>query len=79
MIAAIRPDYLAAVRSGSLTGLCSTSASEDSAAEVDMNIVMTGKGRIVEVQGTAEGEPFSKAELNICCFEKGSRHLSEAT
>jgi ribonuclease PH len=42
-----------------------------------MNIVMTGKGRIVEVQGTAEGEPFSKAELNklIALGEKGIKTL----
>ena len=33
---------------------------EDSGAETDANFVMTGKGGIVEVQGTAEGEPFSK-------------------
>jgi ribonuclease PH len=38
--------------------------SEDSRAEVDMNVVMTSSGRFVEVQGTAEGMPFSKAELN---------------
>ena len=37
---------------------------EDSNAEVDMNIIMTGKGKIVEVQGTAEKEPFTKTELN---------------
>lgn len=37
---------------------------EDSAASVDMNFVMTGDGRFVEVQGTAEEEPFSDAELN---------------
>ncbi len=36
---------------------------EDSRAEVDMNVVMTGKGHFVEVQGTAEGKPFSKAQL----------------
>ncbi|MCA1841013.1 MAG: ribonuclease PH [Actinomycetota bacterium] len=36
---------------------------EDSKAEVDMNIVMTGSGRFVEVQGTAEGEPFSNDQL----------------
>jgi ribonuclease PH len=36
---------------------------EDSAAEVDMNVVMTGAGRFVEVQGTAEGLPFSRDEL----------------
>lgn len=37
---------------------------EDAAAEVDMNIVCTGDGRLVEVQGTAEGEPFDRAQLN---------------
>ena len=35
----------------------------DAAAAVDMNVVMTGEGRLVEVQGTAEGEPFSRGEL----------------
>jgi len=38
--------------------------SEDVRAEVDMNVVMTGAGRFVEVQGTAEGLPFSRAELD---------------
>jgi ribonuclease PH len=38
--------------------------SEDAGAEVDMNIVMTSSGGLVEVQGTAEGSPFSKAELD---------------
>ncbi len=37
--------------------------SEDSGAEVDMNVVMTGTGRFIEVQGTAEGVAFSRAEL----------------
>jgi len=37
---------------------------EDSRAEVDMNVVMTGSGRFVEVQGTAEGLPFSRTELD---------------
>lgn len=37
---------------------------EDSNAEVDMNVVMTKSGKLVEVQGTAEGEPFSRARLN---------------
>ncbi len=36
---------------------------EDSTAEVDMNVVMTGRGRFVEVQGTAEGKPFTAAQL----------------
>jgi ribonuclease PH len=38
--------------------------SEDSRAEVDMNVVMTGAGRFVEVQGTAEGLAFSRGELD---------------
>jgi len=38
--------------------------SEDVRAEVDMNVVMTGAGRFIEVQGTAEGTPFSRAELD---------------
>jgi ribonuclease PH len=37
---------------------------EDAAAEVDMNVVMTGRGQLIEVQGTAEGAPFSRAQLN---------------
>lgn len=37
---------------------------EDSTAEVDMNVVMTGAGRFVEVQGTAEGDPFDRAQLD---------------
>ncbi|RSN57729.1 ribonuclease PH [Actinomadura sp. WAC 06369] len=37
---------------------------EDSAAETDMNVVCTGEGKFVEVQGTAEGAPFDRAELD---------------
>ncbi len=37
---------------------------EDSQAEVDMNFVMTGSGKFIEVQGTAEGAPFTKAKLD---------------
>ncbi|MET0766878.1 MAG: ribonuclease PH, partial [Aeromicrobium sp.] len=37
---------------------------EDVRAETDMNVVMTGSGKFVEVQGTAEGAPFDKAELD---------------
>ncbi len=72
-------DYLAAISVGLVGGkpmldLCYT---EDSAAEVDMNLVMTGKGGLVEVQGTAEGGPFSKNELNklIALGEKGIKAL----
>jgi len=37
---------------------------EDSAAETDMNVILTETGKIIEVQGTAEGEPFSFDELD---------------
>ncbi|MCX7793297.1 MAG: ribonuclease PH [Thermodesulfovibrionales bacterium] len=59
-------DYLAAVSVGIVNGspvldLC---YEEDSIAEVDMNVVMTGSGEYVEVQGTAEGKPFKKEVLD---------------
>jgi len=46
---------------------------EDSRAEVDMNVVMTGGGSFVEVQGTAEGEPFDRGQLDelLAIAEKG--------
>jgi ribonuclease PH len=40
------------------------SYAEDAGAEVDCNVVMTGAGKLVEVQGTAEGEPFDRSELS---------------
>jgi ribonuclease PH len=51
---------------------------EDSRAQVDMNLVMTGKGEFVEVQGTAEETPFAKDELDqmIALASKGIRELS---
>jgi len=50
---------------------------EDSRADVDINVVMTGKGEYVEVQGTAEGEPLSRAELNrlLDLADQGIRQL----
>ena len=50
---------------------------EDSAAIVDMNVVMTGEGRFVEVQGTGEGRPFTHEELSelLALGEKGCREL----
>jgi ribonuclease PH len=52
--------------------------SEDSRAEVDMNVVMTGAGRFVEVQGTAEGMAFSRGELDslLALAEAGITELS---
>jgi len=60
-------DYLAAISVGVLEGgpILDLNYTEDSTADVDMNLVMTGKGRLVEIQGTAESAPFSKRELDI--------------
>jgi ribonuclease PH len=51
---------------------------EDVGAETDMNVVMTGDGRFVEVQGTAEGEPFDRPELDalLILAEKGCAELT---
>jgi len=58
-------DHVAAVSCGISRGVpvLDLDYAEDSAAETDANFVMTGKGGIVEVQGTAEGTPFSQGEL----------------
>ncbi len=75
-------DYLGAVSVG-IVGervLLDLDYSEDSAAEVDMNVIRTGNGRFVELQGTAETEPFSRAQLNalVDAAEKGIDRLIEA-
>jgi ribonuclease PH len=59
-------DFVAAVSVGIVGGkaLLDLDYPEDSACQTDMNVVMTGAGRFVEVQGTAEGEPFARAELD---------------
>jgi ribonuclease PH len=58
-------DSVAAVSVGMLEGhiLLDLCYAEDSRAEVDMNFVMTGSGRFVEVQGTAESDPFTQLQL----------------
>ena len=52
---------------------------EDSAAEVDMNVVMTGAGEFIEVQGTAEGDPFNRVQLDglLKLAEKGIAEIVE--
>jgi ribonuclease PH len=57
---------VAAVSVGVVAGrqLLDLDYSEDSTAETDMNVVMTADGRLVEVQATAEREPFSREELD---------------
>jgi ribonuclease PH len=52
---------------------------EDSAAETDMNVIMTEAGGFIEVQGTAEGAPYSQEELNamLDLARKGISELVE--
>ena len=59
-------DYVAATSVGIVDGtpIVDLAYEEDSRAEVDMNIVKTGDGRFIEVQGTAEGPPFDRDALN---------------
>jgi ribonuclease PH len=59
-------DSVAAVSVGIVDGtpLTDLAYSEDVRAETDMNVVVTGSGKFVEVQGTAEAEPFDREELN---------------
>jgi ribonuclease PH len=59
-------DYVAATSVGIVNGapLLDLAYDEDSRAEVDMNIVKTGDGRFIEVQGTAEGTPFDRRALD---------------
>lgn len=59
-------DYLAAISVGKVGGelLLDLNYAEDSTAEVDMNVIMTGSGKFVEVQGTAEQQAFAKKELD---------------
>ena len=72
-------DYLAAVSVGIVNGspLLDLPYREDAAAEVDMNVVMTGSGAFIEVQGSAENAPFSRAQMNdlLDLAAKGNREL----
>ncbi len=59
-------DFVAAVSVGVYQGVpvLDLDYPEDSACETDMNVVMTGSGRYVEIQGTAEGEPFTREQMD---------------
>jgi ribonuclease PH len=74
-------DSVAAVSVGVVAGepVLDLSYEEDAGAEVDCNVVMTGAGALVEVQGTAEGEPFSRGDLNalLDLAESGIAHLTK--
>ncbi|MEO8627820.1 MAG: ribonuclease PH [Betaproteobacteria bacterium] len=75
-------DFVAAVSVGIYKGnpVLDLDYQEDSGCETDMNVVMTGQGGIVEVQGTAEGAPFSRAELDamVDFAQHGIEHLIAA-
>jgi ribonuclease PH len=72
-------DFVAAVSVGRVKDaiLLDLNYEEDSTAQVDMNVVKTGDGRFVEVQGTAEGQPFSEEEMRqlLAAADKGIREL----
>jgi ribonuclease PH len=74
-------DFVAAVSVGIYRGVpvLDLDYPEDSDCETDMNVVMTGSGGLVEVQGTAEGAPFSRAELDalLGLAENGIARLIE--
>src|SRR6187399_1141294 len=72
-------DYVAATSVGIVNGepLLDLAYEDDSRAEVDMNIVKTGDGRFIEVQGTAEGQPFNREALDtlLGLADEGIRRL----
>ncbi|HUR34457.1 MAG TPA: ribonuclease PH [Vicinamibacterales bacterium] len=74
-------DSVAAISVGIVDGeaLLDLAYEDDSRAEVDMNIVKTGDGRFIEVQGTAEGQPFNRAALDnlLALADDGIRLLAE--
>lgn len=74
-------DYLASVSVGVVgeQKLLDLNYEEDSKAKVDMNVVMTGRGQFVEIQGTGEEKPFSRQELDglLELAEKGIREMIE--
>ena len=74
-------DTVAAVSVGIVEGdaVLDLSYDEDAKADVDCNVVMTGSGRLVEIQGTAEGEPFSRDQLNalVDLAQEGIARLTE--
>jgi ribonuclease PH len=78
-VSAVLRDCVAAISVGIVRGqpLLDLNYAEDSSAEVDMNVVMTGSGEFVEVQGTAEQTPFSRARLDalLGLAEQGIRRL----
>ena len=71
-------DFVAAVSVGIVGGepVLDLDYSEDSACGTDMNVVMTGAGHFVEVQGTAEGEPFTRAQMSQL-LDMGSAGIAE--
>lgn len=71
-------DFIAAISVGVVDGqpALDLTFQEDSQAQVDLNVVMTGGGRFVEIQGTAEGNPFTFEQLQTM-LELGQRGVSQ--
>jgi len=72
-------DYVAAISVGIIGGknLLDLDYSEDSEADVDLNIIKTGSGGFVEIQGTAEREPFTDKQMKamLALADKGIKQL----
>jgi ribonuclease PH len=75
-------EFVAGVSVGVVAGtpVLDLDYAEDSGCDTDMNVVMTGAGGFVELQGTAEGEPFSRDEMDalVALAERGIRELIAA-
>ena len=79
-------DFVAAISvgigdvAGKHTALLDLDYVEDSSCETDMNVVMTGSGEFIEIQGTAEGTPFSRADMDalVGLADQGVRELVAA-
>jgi len=74
-------DFVAAVSVGMISGAIALDLdySEDSRADVDMNVVKTGEGKFIEIQGTAESKPFDQNQMNemVSLASAGIAHIVE--
>jgi ribonuclease PH len=72
-------DFVAAISVGVVNGepMLDLNYAEDSTAETDMNVVMTGSGKFIEIQGTAERDPFDRQQMNklLSLAQRGIRQM----
>ncbi len=73
-------DFIAAISLGIVEGniLVDLCFEEDSAAQVDMNIVMSSSGKFIEIQSSAEGDPYSRDDFNIM-LDKATKAINDIT